>query len=42
MNFIFRYLLNFTMKCIKGQIKTFSFLVCTAYDDVKSTKGGKC
>ena len=30
--FIFRYLLNFTKKCIGGQIKAFSFLFCTAND----------
>ena len=36
--FIFRDLLNFTAKCIEGQIKAFSFLFCTA-SDVKSTKG---
>ena len=35
--FIFRCLLNFTMKCIGGQIKTFSFLFCTTCD-AKSTK----
>ena len=27
--FIFRDLLNFTTKCIGGQIKAFSFLFCT-------------
>ena len=36
--FIFRCLLNF-MKCIRGQIKAFSFLFCNACD-VKSTKSG--
>ena len=30
--FIFSCLLNFTMKCIGGQIKAFSFLFCTPYD----------
>ena len=38
--FIFRDLLKFTMKCIGGQIKAFSFLFSTA-SDVKSTKGGE-
>ena len=38
--FIFEYLLNFTTKCIGGQIKAFSFLFCTACD-VKSTKLGQ-
>ena len=37
---IFEYLLNFTAKCIKGQIKAFSFLFCTACD-AKSTKCGE-
>ena len=36
--FKFRYLLNFTTKCIGGQIKALSFLICTACD-AKSTKG---
>ena len=39
--FIFRDLLNFTKKCIGGQIKAFSFLFYTA-SDAKSTKGGEC
>ena len=34
------YLLNFTTKCIGGQIKAFSFLFCTACD-AKSTKYGE-
>ena len=38
--FIFRDLLNFTTKCIGGQIKAFSFLFC-ATSDVKSTIGGE-
>ena len=38
--FIFSCLLNFTMKCIGGQIKAFSFLFCTPYD-VKCAKGGE-
>ena len=38
--FIFRYLLNFKTKCIGGEIKTFSFLFCTACD-TKSTVGGE-
>ena len=29
------------MKCIRSQIKAFSFLFCTA-SDAKSTKGGEC
>ena len=36
--FIFRYLLNFTTKCIGGQIKAFRFLFFNACD-AKSTKG---
>ena len=36
--FIFRDLSNFTLKCIGGQIKAFSFLFFTA-GDVKSIKG---
>ena len=38
--FIFEYLLNFTRKCIGGQVKAFSFLFCAACDP-KSTKYGK-
>ena len=40
-NFSYSDLLNFTKKCIGGQIKVFSFLFCTA-GDVKSTKDGDC
>ena len=40
--FTFRYLLNFTGKCIGGQIKAFSFFFCTVCDDAKSTKGREC
>ena len=36
--FVFRYLVNFTMKCIEGQIKGFNFLICTAFDQ----KSRKC
>ena len=36
--FIFRDLLNFTVKCVGGQIKAFSFLFCAA-SDAKSTEG---
>ena len=38
--FIFRYLLNFTTKCIGDQIKVFSFPSCSVCD-TKSTKGGE-
>ena len=38
--FIFRDLLNITMKCIGGQIKAFSFFFCTA-NDAKNIKGGE-
>ena len=37
---MFRDLLNFTAKCIGGQIKAFSFLFCTSCD-ARSTKGGE-
>ena len=36
---IFRNILNFKTKCIGGQNKALSFLICTA-SDIKSTKGG--
>ena len=38
--FIFIDLLNFTAKCIGGQIKGSSFLFCTA-SDAKSAIGGE-
>ena len=38
--YIFADLLNFTTKCIRGQIKAFSFLFCTT-SNAKSTKGGE-
>ena len=33
-------LLNFTTKCIRGQIKAFNFLFCTT-SDAKSAIGGE-
>ena len=35
--FIFRYLLNFSMRHIRGPVKALSSLFCTTYD-AKSTK----
>ena len=38
--FLFIYLLSFTIKCIGGQIKGFSFLFFSVCD-IKGTKGGQ-